>query len=143
MGFVYTFNLLHFTKLVLSDFIMEKFKLLFCICSLLIAIFHVTNCVGYKVHQSYKEHMQIDGGYLSGISHKVGSSSAVDNMQLNGHTEHIKRDKESVGQGRFMASYFFPVFPQFYDVDYNNVWNWLKSADTIGYFFFENFLDVS
>ena len=87
--------------------------------------------------------MQIDGGYLSGISHKVGSSSAVDNMQLNEHTEHIKRDKESVEQGRFMASYFFPVFPQFYDVDYNNVWNWLKSADTIGYFFFENFLDVS
>ena len=135
--------MLDFTKLVGSDFIMEKFKLLFCICSLLIVRCHVTNCVGYKVHQSDNEHTQIDGEYLSGISYNVGSSSAVNNMQLNGNTKHFNVHKESVGEGRFMASYFFPVFPQFYDVDYNDVWNWLKSADTIGYFFFENFLDVS
>ena len=135
--------MLHFTRLVELDLIMEKFKLLFCVWSLLIAICHVTNCVAYKVHQIDGKHTQIDAEYLSGISHNGGLSSAVNNMQLNGNTKHFNGDKEGVGQGRFMASYFFPVFPQFYDVDYNDVWNWLKSADTIGYFFFENFLDVS
>ena len=122
---------------------MEKFKLLLCVCSLLITICHVINCVGYNVHQSDDVHTQNDGEYLSGTSHNVGSSRAVNNMQLNKNTKYFNGDKEGVGQGRFMASYFFPVFPQFYDVDYNDVWNWLKSADTIGYFFFENFLDVS
>ena len=53
-------------------------------------------------------------------------------------------DVEVVGQqGRFMASYFFPIFPQFYDVDYGDALNWLKRADTIGYFLFEGIGDVS
>ena len=51
-------------------------------------------------------------------------------------------EKETIGQGRFMASYFFPLFPQFYNQDYNSIWNFLKRDDTIGYFLFESVSDV-
>ena len=63
-------------------------------------------------------------------------------LQLDKHLQGNITDKENAGEGRLMASYFFPFFPQFYDVDYNDVWNFLKNPDTIGYFLFESFLDV-
>lgn len=64
------------------------------------------------------------------------------NLQMDNHPDDKSNEKESVGQGRYMASYFFPLFPQFFDVDYAGVWNWLKSPATIGYFLFENVGDV-
>ena len=64
------------------------------------------------------------------------------NLPLDKNLEDNIHGKEKAREGRFMASYFFPLFPQFYDVDYNDVWNFLKSPDTIGYFLFESFLDV-
>ena len=39
--------------------------------------------------------------------------------------------REKAGTARFMASYFFPIFPQFYDVDLNGVWNFIKDPETI------------
>ena len=65
------------------------------------------------------------------------------NLQFEGHLQNNRNDREGVGQGRFLAQYFFPVFPQYHNVDYNDVWNFFKSADTIGYFVFEHTLDVS
>ena len=64
------------------------------------------------------------------------------NFQMDNHQDDKSNEKESVGQGRYMASYFFPFFPQFFDVDYAAVWNRLKSPATIGFFVFAHVLDV-
>ena len=56
----------------------------------------------------------------------------------------LKRaNKETVGEARWMVSYIFPIFPQFYDVDLNGVWNFLKRSDTIGYFVIRDLISVS
>jgi len=52
-------------------------------------------------------------------------------------------EEESVGEARWMASYIFPIFPQFYNLDYNSVWNFLKRSDTIGYFVVRDIISVS
>ena len=70
----------------------------------------------------------------------IESVSGVQEMDEELHPLNLE-EKETVGQGRFMASYFFPLFPQFYNQDYNSVWNFLKRGDTIGYFLFERVSD--
>ena len=52
-------------------------------------------------------------------------------------------EKETVGEARWMSSYIFPIFPQFHNVDYNGVWNFLKRSDTIGYFVIRDIISVS
>ena len=52
-------------------------------------------------------------------------------------------EKETVGEARWMSSYIFPLFPQFYNLDYNGVWNFLKRSDTIGYFVIRDIISVS
>ena len=74
-----------------------------------------------------------------------------DKIQDDGHlleTEEEKNElklfeKETVGEARWMASYIFPIFPQFYNLDYNSVWNFLKRSDTIGYFVVRDIISVS
>ena len=50
---------------------------------------------------------------------------------------------QTAGEARWMASYYFPIFPQFYNLNYNAVWNFLKRADTIGYFVIRDVISVS
>ena len=50
--------------------------------------------------------------------------------------------KETVGEPRWMSSYIFPLFPQFHNLDYNSVWNFLKRSDTIGYFVVRDVISV-
>ena len=45
--------------------------------------------------------------------------------------KYLHHESKDVGTARFMASYFFPIFPQFYDVDLNGIWNFLKDPETI------------
>ena len=52
-------------------------------------------------------------------------------------------EKEDSGEARWMSSYIFPIFPQFYNLDYNSVWNFLKRSDTIGYFVIRDIISVS
>ena len=52
-------------------------------------------------------------------------------------------EKEYSGEARWMSSYIFPIFPQFYNLDYNSVWNFLKRSDTIGYFVIRDIISVS
>ena len=52
-------------------------------------------------------------------------------------------EKETVGEARWISSYIFPLFPQFYNLDYNGVWNFLKRSDTIGYFVIRDIISVS
>jgi hypothetical protein len=74
-----------------------------------------------------------------------------DKIQDDGHlleTEKEKNElkpleKETVGEARWMASYIFPIFPQFYNLDYNSVWNFLKRSDTIVYFVDRDIISVS
>ena len=51
--------------------------------------------------------------------------------------------QDSVVEDRIHSSYFFPIFPQFYDVDYNDVWNFLKNTDTIIFFIAVHLIEVS
>ena len=57
--------------------------------------------------------------------------------------EHQVTLKETVGEPRWLASYVFPLFPQFYNVNYGKVWNFLKRSDTIGYFVIRDVINVS
>ena len=52
-------------------------------------------------------------------------------------------NEETIGEPRWMSSYIFPIFPQFYNLDYNSVWNFLKRSDTIGYFVIRDIISVS
>ena len=84
---------------------------------------------------------------LSSLSNNKGGSFEDKSKLLE--TDNKKKsatnlgdEEESVGEPRWLASYFFPIFPQFYDLDYNSVWNFLKRADTIGYFVVRDIIAV-
>ena len=93
-----------------------------------------------KKTREKREYLNVGDEYKFEDANNAISLTA--NIEIGNQLDDNINEKESVAQGRFMASYFFPLFPQFYDVDYNGVWNWLKRADTIGYFLFENVSDV-
>ena len=46
----------------------------------------------------------------------------------------ISPKQKFVSNERIHTSYFFPIFPQFHDVDYNDAWNFIKNTDTIIFF---------
>ena len=101
-------------------------------------IYHLENITSIRHEQTeVEDHPTFGASKDAGILHNLHNFQM--DKKIGDHIIH----KENVGEGRLMASYFFPLFPQFYDVDYNDVWNWLKRSDTIGYFIFENTLDVS
>lgn len=83
---------------------------------------------------------------LSSLSNSKGSFDDESNL-LEAHTEKTivtpLDNEETVGDARIVASFYFPIFPQFYNLDYNSVWNFLKSADTIGYFVLRDVSAVS
>ena len=54
-----------------------------------------------------------------------------------------KEVAEYAGEGRFISSLFFPIFPQFYDLDYGSVFEFLAQPDTIGYFVVRDVTSVS
>ena len=66
-----------------------------------------------------------------------------DNLIANEKELIMTNEKETVGEARWMSSYIFPLFPQFYNLDYNGVWNFLKRSDTIGYFVIRDIISVS
>ena len=66
-----------------------------------------------------------------------------DNLIANEKELITINEKETVGEARWMSSYIFPLFPQFYNLDYNGVWNFLKRSDTIGYFVIRDIISVS
>ena len=128
--------------------IIERATLIYCIGCVL-ATHH---CVISKlVTKQTKKHRNTEGFEKSRVvDHRIFEASNDEVIYHN--LPSFQKDKdildsntheENVGEGRLLASYFFPLFPQFYDVDYNDVWNWLKRSETIGYFLFENTLDVS
>jgi len=67
--------------------------------------------------------------------HSIKDKIQDDDNLIENESQIISVDKkETVGEARWMSSYIFPLFPQFYNLDYNSVWNFLKRSDTIGYF---------
>ena len=66
-----------------------------------------------------------------------------DNLIANEKELITINENETVGEARWMSSYIFPLFPQFYNLDYNGVWNFLKRSDTIGYFVIRDIISVS
>ena len=102
------------------------------------SIYHLENTTSGRYEQN-----EVEDHPTFGASKDAGILHNLHNFQTDKKIGDRIIHKETVGEGRLMASYFFPLFPQFYDVDYNDVWNWLKRSDTIGYFVFENTLDVS
>lgn len=101
------------------------------------------------ISENHEHKLKLSNVELDVITHKTLSDVQIDKkkkkIQQQNNSLHAIEENVVVGQqtGRFMASYFFPIFPQFFDTDYGGVWNWLKRADTIGYFLFEELGDVS
>ena len=65
-----------------------------------------------------------------------------DNLIENKSELIVVDEQETVGEARWMSSYIFPLFPQFHNLDYNSVWNFLKRSDTIGYFVVRDIISV-
>ena len=82
-------------------------------------------------------------------STSISLHNVKDKVQNNGNlidsTNELTavNEKETVGEARWMSSYIFPIFPQFHNIDYNAVWNFLKRSDTIGYFVIRDIISVS
>ena len=75
---------------------------------------------------------------------KKGSKGEINAIERRepSNQKHLS-EKEDSGEARWMSSYIFPIFPQFYNLDYNSVWNFLKRSDTIGYFVIRDIISVS
>ena len=54
-----------------------------------------------------------------------------------------EEEEEDVGQGRFLASYFFYLFPQYQGVNYGDTLEFLTQSDTIGYFVIRDVITVN
>ena len=75
--------------------------------------------------------------------HSIKDKIQDDDNLIENKSELIAVDKqETVGEARWMSSYIFPLFPQFHNLDYNSVWNFLKRSDTIGYFVVRDIISV-
>ena len=61
----------------------------------------------------------------------------------NEEKRRVRGRKDSIVKERVQASYFFPIFPQFLDVDHNGQINWIKDTDTIIFFVAVHILEVS
>ena len=126
--------------------IIKQATLMYCIGGILTRaissggsfIYHLQNITSGSYEQS-----EVEGHQRFGATKDARILNNIHNFEVDKKLGDSKIHTENVGEGRLMASYFFPMFPQFYDVDYNDVWNGIKRSDTIGYFLFENTLDVS
>ena len=54
-----------------------------------------------------------------------------------------EEEEEDAGQGRFLASYFFYLFPQYQNVNYGDTLEFLTQSDTIGYFVVRDVITVN
>ena len=72
------------------------------------------------------------------------SDTEYTSLNLNKEKRLQGTRKDSIVKERILGpSYFFPIFPQFHDVDYNDVINWIKDTDTIIMFVAVHILEVS
>ena len=116
---------------------------------LLVQTILITNSTPFArqlTSRKHKNKLKFDNVAEDAITHKTLSGEQMDKNTTTQQQNNSSSEVENVvvgQQGRFMASYFFPIFPQFYDMDYGAALNWLKRADTIGYFLFEGVGDVS
>ena len=103
-----------------------------CIC------FNTTECseaFQYTLNEEINDDPSIVANYASNDQKLILKTTAkAKTMDSDGefsekYSQHEIREK--AGTARFMASYFFPIFPQFYDVDLNGVWNFIKDPETI------------
>ena len=59
---------------------------------------------------------------------------ALNQMERRSTTDLVALDANNEGQGRFLASLFFPIFPQYHGVNYGDTMELMTKADTVGYF---------
>ena len=130
---------------------MKAIKWLYIICTIFIFVFAIVIeiCDCYIAPQ----HFHKKSGHLQ----NVASSNNFDKRENLYHTSRfnsfklgsiegkrrILRKQEFVSSERIHTSYFFPIFPQFHDVDYNDVWNFIKNTDTIIFFIAVHIIGVS
>ena len=79
---------------------------------LLLQGLHIITSTSLSLH-NLKDKTQDEGHLLETDEEKNGLKSL---------------EEETVGEARWMTSYIFPLFPQFYNVDYNDVWNFLTAV---------------
>ena len=56
--------------------------------------------------------------------------------------EEAEYEDEDVGEGRFLASLFFPIFPQYWPIDIGDNLNNLKSPATVARFVYRDITSV-
>ena len=56
--------------------------------------------------------------------------------------EEAEYEDEDVGEGRFLASFFFPLFPQYWPIDIGDNLNNLKSPATVARFVYRDITSV-
>ena len=54
----------------------------------------------------------------------------------------VEDGEEDVGEGRFLASFFFPLFPQYWPIDLGENLNNLKSPKTVARFVYRDITSV-
>ena len=67
-----------------------------------------------------------------------------DAISLSKKSRKIKRVRDHilVNQGRFLASLFFPIFPQYWGTNYGETMELMTKADTVGYFVVRHTISV-
>ena len=130
---------------------MKAIKCLYIICTVFIVLFAIVIelCDCYIARQ----HFHKKPGHLGNVpfSHKFEDkenlyhTSRINSFRLAPDKDktRILGKQEFVSNERIHTSYFFPIFPQFHDVDYNDVWNFIKNTDTIIFFVAVHIIGVS
>ena len=67
-----------------------------------------------------------------------GTTTTSSQGQSQGHPE----SEEEAGEGRVLASFYFPFFPQYHGVNYGDTLEFLTQSDTIGYFVIRDIITV-
>ena len=104
------------------------FAIVIEICDCYIAPQHFPKKQGHLENDAFSKNLEEnDNSYHKSRLNSFKLSSIEDKRR-------IFPKQEFVSNERIHTSYFFPIFPQFHDVDYNDAWNFIKNTDTIIFF---------
>ena len=71
---------------------------------------------------------------LTFASQPLVDGKAVKQLERRSLVAQHDAGNEDVGEGRLLASLFFPIFPQYHGVNYGDTMELMTKADTVGYF---------
>ncbi len=83
------------------------------------------------------------GPIVAGDEPGVEEASAKDIETKEVAVVEVENDQEEeAGEGRFLASFFFPLFPQYWPIDVGDNLNNLKSPKTVARFVYRDLTSV-